>query len=88
MTAKKKRKVSYKELSEVYCIDCKKPLKVNIVNRNPLATRCYVCHNVAKGKFEMYFHRMDRKTKQIKIKVINFKEKQKRQKKIYNKRKR
>ena len=53
------KKVSYKELSNMVCIDCGKPLKVNLINKAPHAQRCWKCYKrVTKksgySKFKVY----------------------------------
>lgn len=44
------KKHDYKELSKTKCIDCGKPLKLNLVMNNIHANRCFCCHNLSKGK--------------------------------------
>ena len=44
------KKVKDSELSDKKCKDCGKPLKKNLINKNPDADRDYVCWRVAVGK--------------------------------------
>lgn len=37
----KSTKVDFRELSETKCSKCGKRLKINLINRNPKADRCY-----------------------------------------------
>ena len=39
-----KKPYSFKEVSDVKCVDCGKSLKKNLITKNPQATRCYRCH--------------------------------------------
>lgn len=45
--------------SNKYCIDCNRPLKQNLVDKNPRARRCYKCfikHKEAKKKHKKVHH--------------------------------
>ena len=46
-------KQPYTALSEKKCIDCKRLLKQNLINRKPDAQRCFNCHckHTGKGKY-------------------------------------
>ena len=64
------------------CKDCNKPLKQTLVNRNPEAEVCWVCHQLSRGKTES--------SKKIRIngvvtgiKIIDLKEKQRINRKNY-----
>ena len=47
---KSKKKVDFKELSNIRCEDCGQFLKVNLVAKTPNAKRCYVCFKISQGK--------------------------------------
>lgn len=42
-----KKPYDYKETVSTYkCIDCKQPLKANLLARKPEAVRCYTCYSL------------------------------------------
>ena len=44
------KKVDYKQVTTKKCIDCGKPLKANLINKNPTAKRCYKCHRALRQR--------------------------------------
>ena len=51
MEKKKKNKLEFDELNEnVRCIDCNRPLKMNVTDRKENPKRCFVCGQLSKGK--------------------------------------
>jgi hypothetical protein len=77
-----KKKLNYGLLSNRRCKDCGKPLKQELIRRNNDADRCYVCHQVSKGIFTMVLNKKQY-SQDYYIKTIDFKHKQKQQRKKY-----
>lgn len=44
------KKVDYTKLSNKKCVICGRPLKQNVVNKNPNACLCFVCFKLSQGK--------------------------------------
>jgi len=44
------KKVDYSELSNKCCVDCGRPLKQNLIIKNPDANRDYICNLIATGR--------------------------------------
>ena len=63
------KKQSYKKLSKKRCVDCKQPLKQNLVDKNPKATRCWICHVIKFSKTKNTFLLSWLKGKQEKLKT-------------------
>lgn len=65
-----KSKKNFRELSNKKCIDCGQPLKKNLVERNPDAIRCWVCHKIFtfKGKYFVLLKRLKAKQRKQKAK--------------------
>lgn len=49
-----KKQHTYKDMSTKLCRICGKPLKMNLVIKNPAADKCFKCHH--KGKKERVHH--------------------------------
>ena len=79
----KKLKEDFREMTDVLCKHCNKPIKKNVINRNPSAHLCYTCYLLEKGKEELVYNRK-RNGKQVR-RVINLKLKQKANLRIYKK---
>jgi hypothetical protein len=43
------KKVDFRQLSDIRCVDCNQPLKQNLINRKPNAIRCWVCFRIHIG---------------------------------------
>lgn len=50
------KKVDFTIVSTSVCKHCKRPLKVNVIKRNPNATMCYVCFKLSTGHIHFYEH--------------------------------
>ena len=76
MASNKKHKFREYEVSpDRKCIDCGRPIKMNVLARVPKVCRCYVCFLIKKGKV-VAFSRKGRKyvlkERQAKLKATYF----------------
>lgn len=71
-----KKKYDYKEISSKNCIDCNKPLKLNLVSKSSYANRCYCCYQIFIGKLTSIRNRYNNGIV-INTKILNYKEIQK-----------
>jgi hypothetical protein len=46
----KNQKVDFKVMSSKTCNICKRPIKQNVVNKNPNVCLCFVCFKLSKGQ--------------------------------------
>ena len=68
-------KVNFTEMSDSLCIDCNRPIKKNVINRQPEANRCFVCYKLSNGLSSSFIKRG---------KMINLKEAQAKQRKSFS----
>ena len=64
-----KTKKNFRELSDKRCLDCGQPLKKNLVDRNPDANRCWLCHKIFTFKGKNFTELKLLKAKQRKLKA-------------------
>ena len=83
---KSQKKVDYKELSNKRCTECGKPLKQNIVSRNPHARLRYVCFKISNGKKESFPHKVSVNGEKTPLKRIDYLALQKQNKRTYQRR--
>lgn len=72
-----KTKEDYSIMSDKVCKVCGRPLKYNVVSRNPNADKCFVCFQISRGKIELTETKRDINGNIISVKVRKLKDMQK-----------
>ena len=61
-----KKPFPHNRVSKQRCIDCNKPMKKNLLAKNPDATRCWVCWRIIRKVFFIKSTGQDLRNKQAK----------------------
>jgi len=73
----KRKGIAYNDMSNKRCVDCGKPLKRRLVERQG-HDRCYVCHKLRNGVVSATYHK-----KNGVLKVVDYVKKQEQQQHSY-----